>query len=297
MLNTPTPSRLALPGLFLGALAIALSPIWVRLSELSPAVSAFHRVFLALPLLWAWILWTRVPRARRGRRVASLTARDRLALLAAGLLFAGDLGFWHWSITLTSVANATLLANFAPVFVTLGAVVLFRQRIRALFLVGMVTALLGAAILIGADFNSHGTHLRGDVLGLITAVFYAAYLLAVGRLRSRLDVLTVMAWTSLGTALGLLPVALLAEGPFWPQSANGWWVLLGLAWISHSGGQGLIAFALAHLPATFSSVGLLLQPAIAALLAWWWLNEALGPWQLAGGIVVLAGIYLAHRGR
>lgn len=278
-------------------MAIALSPIWVRLSDLAPTVSAFHRVFLALPLLWAWALWTRVPSSGTGPSRSSLSTRDRLALLGAGLFFAGDLGFWHWSITLTSVANATLLANFAPAFVTLGAVLLFRQRIRGLFLLGMVTAILGAAILLGADFDSRGTHLRGDVLGLITAVFYAAYLLSVGRLRSRLDVITVMAWTSLGTTLGLLPVALISDGPFWPGDTTGWLVLLGLAWVSHAGGQGLIAFALAHLPATFSSVGLLLQPAIAALLAWWWLNESLTPWQLSGGIIVLLGIYLAHRGR
>jgi drug/metabolite transporter (DMT)-like permease len=81
-----------------------------------------------------------------------------------------------------------------------------------------------------------------------------------------------------------------------PQTLYGWAVLLGLAWISHAGGQGLIAYALAHLPATFSSVGLLLQPVIAAFFAWILLGEPLVPLQIAGGIVVLAGIYLARRG-
>ena len=80
------------------------------------------------------------------------------------------------------------------------------------------------------------------------------------------------------------------------QSASGWLILVGLAWISHARGQGLIAYALAHLPAAFSSVSLLFQPVMAAFFAWLLLAEPLAPLQIAGGVVVLAGIYLARRG-
>jgi drug/metabolite transporter (DMT)-like permease len=73
-------------------------------------------------------------------------------------------------------------------------------------------------------------------------------------------------------------------------------VLLALALLSHVGGQSLIAYALAHLPAAFSSVSLLLQPVAAALLAWLILSEALGLLQGLGGAVVLAGIAIARRG-
>jgi drug/metabolite transporter (DMT)-like permease len=73
-------------------------------------------------------------------------------------------------------------------------------------------------------------------------------------------------------------------------------VLAALAFISHAAGQGLIAYALAHLPAAFSSVSLLFQPVMAALFAWAVLAEPLAPLQIAGGIVVLLGIYLARRG-
>jgi drug/metabolite transporter (DMT)-like permease len=73
-------------------------------------------------------------------------------------------------------------------------------------------------------------------------------------------------------------------------------VLAALALISHAAGQGLIAYALAHLPAAFSSVSLLFQPVMAALFAWAVLAEPLAPLQIAGGMVVLLGIYLARRG-
>jgi drug/metabolite transporter (DMT)-like permease len=80
-----------------------------------------------------------------------------------------------------------------------------------------------------------------------------------------------------------------------PISAAGWLVLLGLAMISHFGGQSLIAFALAKLPAAFSSVGLLVQPVAAAVFAWLILGEVLSPWQALGGALALAGIFIARR--
>jgi drug/metabolite transporter (DMT)-like permease len=81
-----------------------------------------------------------------------------------------------------------------------------------------------------------------------------------------------------------------------PHSAAGWWILVGLALVSHAAGQGLIAYALAHLPAAFSSVSLLFQPVMAAIFAWLLLAEPLAALQIAGGVVVLVGIYLARRG-
>ena len=106
-----------------------------------------------------------------------------------------------------------------------------------------------------------------------------------------------MAVTTTITAVILLPVALASGEPLLPSTGIGWLKLLGLAWISHAAGQGLIAYALAQLPAAFSAVGLLLQPAMAAVFAWLLLAEPLSALQCAGGMVVLFGIYLAHRGR
>jgi drug/metabolite transporter (DMT)-like permease len=93
-----------------------------------------------------------------------------------------------------------------------------------------------------------------------------------------------------------LPITLLSGGDLLAATAYGWAVLLGVALISHAGGQSLITYALSYLPAAFSSVGLLLQPVAAAVLAWAILNEALDTWQAMGGAVVLAGVFLTHRG-
>lgn len=276
--------------LFSGAICIALSPIWVRVSEVGPTASAFWRVFLAVPLLW--ILFSSLK-----TKETKIVPLQWGTMLAAGVAFAGDLAFWHWSIRFTSVANSTLLANLASIFVTLAAWIFWKQRPSALFLAGLAAALAGVSLLVRASLGSSPTALLGDGLGVVTALFYAWYLLSVKRLRDRgAATLQLMAVTTTLTAAILLPVALASGEALLPPTAAGWLKLLGLAWISHAAGQGLIAYALAHLPAGFSSVGLLLQPVIAALFAWVLLGESLSVLQVAGGLVVLAGIALARRG-
>lgn len=292
--------RLALPALLAGACAIAFAPIFVRLSEVGPIATAFYRCLFALPLLWAWM-------AMEGRRTGGAEAapagsarpsslRDHLLLAIPGLSFMGDLAVWHISITMTTVANATLLANFAPVFVTLGGWLLWRVKPTPTFLAGMGLAMGGAIVLMGESLTISSEQIMGDVLGVVTAVFYAAYILSIGRLRARFSTSVLMFWSTVYTAAGLLVCTLIAGEGLAIVSLYGLAVLVGLAVVSHFGGQSLIAYALAHLPANFSSVSLLLQPAVAAVLAWAILNEPLSAWQGIGGVIVLFGIFLARRG-
>ena len=280
---------MAVAALLAGAAAIGASALFVKVSEAGPVATAFWRVALALPVLWAWSVI-----GQRGHHLASFVA-DRRLMIAAGLFFAGDLAVWHWSIVLTSVANATLLANLAPIFVALAVWWLFGRRPSAMFVTGLVAAIAGVSVLIGGDFHAGGRAVLGDFLGVVTAMFYAAYQLTVTRLRSRAATAGIMAWSGLVTAVVLLPVALASGEQILPYTMTGWVKLAGLALISQVAGQSLIAYAMAHLPATFSSVGLLAQPVIAAALAWGLLGEALGWIEIAGGIVVLIGIAIAHR--
>ncbi len=285
--------RVAFLALLAGAVGIAFAPIFVRLSEVGPVATAFWRLALALPLLALWLAAQERPR-RPARRPSSVRDAARLAL--AGVFFAGDLAFWHWSIRFTSVANATLLANLAPLFVTLAGWALFGERFSRLFLAGLAIAMAGAGVLMGTSVTIGPETLLGDALGVVTAIFYASYILAIGRLRADFSTATIMTWSGLATAVVLLAVAWLSGESLLVDSAHGWAVLVGLAWISHAGGQSLIAFALASLPAALSSVSLLLQPVTAALLAWVLLAEPLGPVQALGGAIVLAGVLIARRG-
>ena len=278
---------IAIIALLAGATCIGTSALFVKVSEAGPISTAFWRVFLALPFLWAWAWMDQ-------RKSAPAQNSTRGLMFAAGFFFAGDLAVWHWSIVLTSVANAVLLANLAPIFVTLAVWLLWRRKPTLMFLAGLAAALAGVMLLVGGDFSRTDSRaLLGDALGVVTAMFYAAYQLTVTRLRGMTSTARIMAMSSVVTAAFLLPIAWLSGELFFPVTTTGWAKVFGLALISQVAGQSLIAYAMAHLPATLSSVGLLLQPVMAGLFAWILLGETLGAVAIAGAVLVLIGIRIA----
>ena len=275
-----------------GAIAMGASPIFVRLADVGPFASAFWRMALALPFLWAWLAWER--RRADDRYPVMTPARDWRILTLIGLLFAGDLFFWHLAILNTSVANATLLATTTPIIVTVGAWLVLKERISPRILAGVALGMAGATLLVGVNARFSPDKVWGDLSGIVTACFFGSYFLAVSQARKRLSAAQVMFYPALVTTLVLLAVAALLEDRLLPQTGSGLATLVALALVSQLGGQGLAAYALGHLPAIFSSLVLFFEAIAAALLAWLLFAEAVSVWQLGGGVLLLAGIYAAR---
>lgn len=285
----------ALAALVLGALFAGSSTLFVRLNEIGPVAGAFYRAFLALPALWLLMARERRP---DGAAAVLSRGRARALMMLAGLFFAGDLFFWHLAIMNTAVANATLLATLSPVYVAVILYVLFREKTTPAFLAGTALAIAGAGLLMGDSFAFRPERLMGDVYGVITGLFLAGYMVTVGRLRLRFGVGTgeLMFWSTLATAATLLPLALLLEGRMAAATWFGWALLAALALVSHVAGQGLVAFAMAHLSTAFAAVGLIIEVLAAAALGWLFLGEGLAPLQGLGAAVVILGVVVAKRG-
>lgn len=292
--------RIAILALFIGAVTIAFAPILVRLSEVGPSATGFHRFLLAIPLYWAIAATLPRPVAAEGAAAEGserpTTLRDFVLIAMAGVYLAADVAVWHYSIQMTTVANSTLLANVAPVFVVLGGWILFRTRVTGTYLIGLAAAMTGVFILSRASLSLSQDHFIGDLLGILTAVFYAAYQMSVERLRKRFSTVTIMKYAIPASALVMLPVALASGEDLLPVTLAGWGFLIALAAGPQVFGQGLIAWALAHLPVAFASVSLLVQPVTAALVAWALFGEHIGLQQGIGAVIVLCGIMLARRG-
>ncbi|MCB2108004.1 MAG: DMT family transporter, partial [Rhodobacteraceae bacterium] len=292
--TAPQPLRIraAVPIIVAGTVLLAFSPILVRLSEVGPIATGVNRMLLPLPVFFAWMYLQpaqrfplSAPGGLRGLRIA----------LISGAFFAGDLMCWHWSIKLTSVANATVLANLAPVFVVLGAWVVFREKVNRVFVIGLAIAVSGVAVLMSESLTISAATLLGDTLGLVTSWFYAGYILSVSRARRAMPTVATMAWGGAMASLILYVIAFAWEGNVWPDTARGWMVAFALAGITQILGQTLIALALAHVPAEFGAMILLVQPAIAAVLAWALFGEVLSGLQAMGGVAILAGLYISRR--
>ncbi len=281
--------RPALAALVFGALVIGVAPILVRLAACGPAAAGFWRLAFATPLL----------AAAAGRRGAGGVGSPSGAMILAGLAFALDLGCWHYGIRYTSVADATVLPNLTPVVVTIAGWLMLRERPRPAFLVGM-SAAIGGAVLMAAAAPAEGgpahapvPHL-GDMLAASTALWYALYFLAVRGARQTHSTPRVMFWSCLIGAGPLFAAALALHEPLWPATALGWAAVAGLG-LTHVFGQGAIAWALGRLPASTAAVTVLVQPVVAAALAFAIFGEQLAPLQVAGGAVALAGVVIAQR--
>ena len=283
----------ALGALVLGGIFLGCSPILVRISHIGPIATAFWRLALALVPLTAFI--SNAGRTGTTGRMPA-TPADHLTAALPGIFLAGDLVAWHISLHLTSVTNSTLFANMAPVIVTLASWLFLRQKISRAFIAGLALSIAGVVVLNGGTFSTGaGSHMRGDAVALLAACFYAGYFVMLSRARAVFSTSVVMLWSTIAAGICILPISLAFEPAFVPHAIAGWLILLALGWVVHAGGQGLITFSLAWLPPAFSSLTLLIQPVVAAVLARFILDEPLGLTQIAGGAIVIAGILLARR--
>lgn len=292
-------------GLIAGALCIAFAPIFavlsVRLGGVGMWDAAFWRVFLGAVALGVLLAAQRVS-FFGSQGLAADGGRFRGWLWVPGLVFAGDFWVWHWSFEHTSVANSTLLANVAILFVTLFAWLVWKEKLSRRFVGGAVLAFAGVAMLMLSSARrvppTDGNPIFGDFLALATACFYASYQLTMKRYRRHRTAPVLMFWASAVASICLLPLAWLHPDPFWPEGGwHGWWPLIGIGVLSHACGQGLIAYGLGGVPASLASVVLLVQPVTTAILGAVILGQTLVTWQVLGGVAVVGGLFLAIRGQ
>ena len=282
--TAPWPSWAGPAMLIAGAIAIGFAPIGLRLSAFEPQATGFWRFAFALPLI------ALVIKAQGGR-----IGRPSPMALLAGMFFGLDIAFWHASLVMTSVANATFLVNLGNAAVGLVAWVVLRERPARIWLVALAMALTGAFMLSRGAANAGGAALSGDLLAVVAAVMVGLYLFFAKLARRQTGAMAVLFWSTATTlavsaiACGVRGETLIPPDPIWFL-----WPLA-LAIVAHVIGQGLIIAGVGATPAALAGLLLLIQPVAAALAAWPLFGEALTTMQLAGCALVLAGVWLAGR--
>jgi drug/metabolite transporter (DMT)-like permease len=202
----------------------------------------------------------------------------------------------------TTIAHATLLTNMTPVFAAAFGYFVFKERLGLSALAGGAIALVGAVTLAMARAQTGagpegGVGWIGDALALTAAFGYAGYLLIVRSLGDRVNVGAVMLWGTLSAAVFTFGLCMFTGEALLPQTWRGWAILVALGVVTQAAGQGLIAYGVGRLPIVVSTVLLWMQPVAAAALSWMIFGEELGVLALAGGVLILAGIYVVQRAR
>jgi drug/metabolite transporter (DMT)-like permease len=287
MTQTQPEKKWAYIALLIGILCIAWSAIFVRWTSIPGPASAFYRVLLpCVVLLPTWLI--------PGHR-AKLPARSYVIIALGGIFFALDLAFYNTSILKTSAANSTLLGNNTPIFVGLLTWLVFRRRPHWSFWVGLALAVSGSVVILGADLAKHARFGMGDAMALAAAACFAVYLLATERVRSHIGTLQFLRLAILSSTIAMYAVTLILRVPLGVGDHRSVAALVGLGLVSQLGGYLALTYALGHLPATVTSVSLLSQGPLTALLAALLLGEPLTAAQITGGALVLGGIWLANR--
>jgi len=294
-----TSNAIAISAILTAIVALSLAAIFIRLSEyeLGPLATIFNRFWIAFLGLWFFERLKAVRSPHREIPARSYTHRDRLLLVAAGVSFWSCLALWAASLTVTGVANSTILHNLTPLFITLGAWLLFGQRFDRQFLLGLVLALGGATALGLGDLQVAAGSFTGDIAALLSALFSAANLMLIEKLRPKFPATTIILWCCAIGATISFPAVLLFEDRLFPVSLSGWLAVVGLAVVCQIVGQGLQAYSLKQLPSGLVGIFLLLDPVLAALIAWAAFAERLSLFNWFAFGVVLLGIYLAKCSR
>jgi drug/metabolite transporter (DMT)-like permease len=276
--------------LAIGLAGLGLSAIFVKWANVPGAVSGFYRMVIAAGVMI-------IPFGVQARQRAPLSRRHVLFAVIAGLFFAGDLTVWNTSVLMTNAANATLFGNTSPFWVAFGALILFKEKLRPLFWGGLVLAMLGVTVILGEDFFVHPVLGTGDLLALLGGFFYGMFFLATERARDKLSSLASWWISAAVCTMALLVLTFLFRQPLSGYPMESFYSLIALALITQVVGWLAINYALGHLPASVVSPTLLGQPVITAIAGVPLLGQALSAVQLAGGALVLAGIYIVHRSK
>jgi len=272
--------------LLLGVLCISWSAILVKIANISGFGSGFYRLLIGtISIIPIWLYFKKPITDSKGVKIA----------IICGILFACDIALWNTSIMLSKATISTLLANLAPVWVGLGALLFMKEKPSKIFWIGTFISIVGVTIIIGVNQILQANLNFGNVLAIIASMFYGAYLITVRKGRSSLDTFSFTTISMISSTLVLGFICLVTSTPLWGFSNTTWLALGVLGLIPQVLGWLAINQALGHIRPTVASVSLLSQTVFTAIFSVLILSEVLTIHEIGGAVVVLIGIYLVNR--
>lgn len=276
-----------------GILAFSFSGIFVRWAGVPGPVVGTYRYGLAAVVFLPALLKYRPQRTQ----TAKINPINPLLIPAIGGLFTAlDYAVWSISLAYTSVGNAALLNDTAPLWVGLVAALVFREKLKRYYWPGLLMAVFGAFIVVSGDYITKISFAKGDILALVSSIFYAGYFVITQVGRMHLSTITYISMLNLSATVTLLGICALLGYPLFNYSLQTY-LMLGLATLVSVIGGFTVSYSLGHVTASVVSPTMILKPILASILAFWLLGEAFSTFQIIGGLVALAGIFLVHLGK
>jgi len=270
--------------------ALAFASIFItelERSEVPPMVIAFYRMAIATALMLPWAL------AFKWKEIASLARRDLGLLALGGLCLAVHFGAWITSLKYVPIATSIVLVNSHPLFVVIASYFFLDERPPRRSWIGTGIGLAGMAVMSHEALGDVHLAIKGDSLALLGALAVVGYFIVGRKARARISLLGYVTPLYAVCSLFLLIWVMMAGNPLAPYSATVWSYLAALAIVPTIIGHTLFNWALKHVRPTVISLAFLGEPVVASLLALIFFGQRPPLATFLGGVLVLAGIYLA----
>lgn len=269
----------------LGIASISSAAVLIKLCRAGPLAVAFYRLGLASLVLWPFFI------ARRGWRAFD---RKKLAgALLSGLFLAMHFGLWLYSLEFTTVASSVVLVTLNPLFVGILGWLFLGERVGWRLWAAIVLVIAGGLMISGGALQAGGRAMAGNLLALGGALMASLYLLAGRRLRQGLGVVEYATVCYTATALLLLAAGLSAGERLWGFGGRTWALFLALALGPQILGHTVFNWGLRFLPVSRIAMMIVAEPIGATVLAFLLLGQSPTTGEIAGGILILGGVYLS----
>lgn len=289
LIHTLHSGRWALLRLFIGAVMISFSGVWVAVSDVTPTASAFYRVFLGSLFL--------VAAAGIRREIRWLGIRHASLGMLCGLFLALDLVCYHYSVHLVGPGLGTILPNLQVFILAILGAFFLKEKLGLRTMVSIPVAFAGLWLVVGPDRATMGSHYQaGIAFGLTAAIFYSLFLISLRRLQAQqhgLSIFYVLMLVSLTATILIAPEIPITGDTFAIPDFRTLAALLALGLFSQCMGWIFIASALPSLRTSLSGLILLLQPALAFVWDVLFFQRATSFANWSGVLIMLGAIYFA----
>ncbi|WP_438498424.1 DMT family transporter [Paenibacillus sp. IHBB 3054] len=269
--------------MLIGIVAISFSSIFIKWSSAPVSVQGMYR------LLFTSLLMLPFARPYSGAAFA-LRRKDWLLLVVSGAMLALHFLLWMGSLKFTSVASSTMIMALEPVFIMLGAYLLYKEKNSMSAIAGLAIAIFGVVFIGWGDIGLSSDNLKGDLLSIGGTAAVAAHLLIGQKLVARMPSYLYSLIVFIAAAIVFAVYNLLAGIPFFDYPPREWGIFVLLAIVPTVFGHILFNWLLQYTSATTVSMNILGEPVGASILAFLLLGEQLTILQWAGGVLVMGGL-------
>ena len=271
-----------------GIISISTASIFIKLCPDAPSVViASARLGIASLILIPWAIGT------KGSRLFDVSLHDFKYIALSSVFLSAHFLLWITSLKYTSVLSSVVIVTSNPIFIGLASYIMFKEKVHRYLFFGILLGIAGGVLIVMTDMHTGSRSVYGDFLSLGGAVMVSCYFLVGRKMRKTINLFSYIVPVYAITALILTGLAFFLGHNFsgYRQSTYVYFVLLAV--FPQIIGHSSLNWSLKYVSATTVAVFVLGEPVGSTLLAYFFLNESVGLFQILGGILILSGIFLS----